>query len=284
VSEETDQNKVNNTIDSITNLAKVIPIYQDAIQPAAKEVGKVLQTVGMALNMALEPIRKKVWNASAFNEFVDEDVNNKLKNTPPEDIVIPPLNVVGPAFEALRYAGDDNNLRELYANLLASSMDKTTSAQTHPSFVEILKQLTPDEAKILNYISVDGYIPFLDIYANGSITLQKEYTSLYKKVSLLDEGVGFGDGVKFDNRDNLSAYINNLSRLGLTDYSEIKSMWVKEPHDALFHQFKKNNERLQRLGDSVYHTAYSLLLTDFGKLFIDTCIIDHSTKRAAKEH
>ncbi len=44
-------------------------------------------------------------------------------------------------------------LREMFANLLASAMNSDVSNDVHPSFVEIIKQLSPDEAKILKYFS-----------------------------------------------------------------------------------------------------------------------------------
>jgi hypothetical protein len=59
--EEPDNNAVSQTLDSVANLAKAIPLYQDAIQPVAKEVGKSLCTVGKTLNLALEPLNGIVW-------------------------------------------------------------------------------------------------------------------------------------------------------------------------------------------------------------------------------
>ena len=50
----------------------------------------------------------------------------KLKNVPEENIVTPPPSIAGPVFEALRFSGEDIDLRELYTNLLASAMDNST--------------------------------------------------------------------------------------------------------------------------------------------------------------
>lgn len=49
------------TIKAVTGLVKEVSIYQDAIQPVAKETGKALGTVGRAVNAALLPIRALVW-------------------------------------------------------------------------------------------------------------------------------------------------------------------------------------------------------------------------------
>lgn len=47
---------VKSKIDAITGLVKAVPIYNDAIQPAAKEIGKSLATVTKTINIAWAPI------------------------------------------------------------------------------------------------------------------------------------------------------------------------------------------------------------------------------------
>jgi hypothetical protein len=41
-------------------------------------------------------------------------------------------------------------LKELYLNLLATASDDRRTHQAHPAFAEIIKQLAPDETKLLN--------------------------------------------------------------------------------------------------------------------------------------
>src|SRR5438874_638088 len=107
-------------------LAKALPVYEDAIQPVAEQVGKALATVGAAVNAALLPLKGLVWGAEKFEEFLQTNVSRKLENVPPERIVTPPLHVAGPVLESLRYTGNEPALREMYANLLAASMDSQT--------------------------------------------------------------------------------------------------------------------------------------------------------------
>ena len=61
---EINENKDTNvkaTIDAVTGLVKAIPIYQDAVQPAARQIGKSLETVSKTVNIALAPIKSLVW-------------------------------------------------------------------------------------------------------------------------------------------------------------------------------------------------------------------------------
>lgn len=53
--------KVKDVIDATAGLVKAIPIYEDAVQPAAKQVGKALETVTKAVNVALAPVSLLIW-------------------------------------------------------------------------------------------------------------------------------------------------------------------------------------------------------------------------------
>lgn len=131
-----DENNIRDAADAIRGIAEAVPIYQDVVQPAAQEIGKALQTVAKTVHIALAPISALVWGYEQISEFVGRRVTEKLKNVPPERIQTPSPNVAVPALEALRYTGHSEPLRELFANLLATSLDSETARNAHPSFVE----------------------------------------------------------------------------------------------------------------------------------------------------
>lgn len=158
-----EESKIRDVVDAVTGVAKAVPIYQDVIQPAAQEVGKALQTVAKTVHIALAPVSVLVWGYDQIKDFVSTKVTDRLKNVPPENIITPKPNVAGPTLEALRYTGHEPSLSELYANLLAASMDKSTAQGAHPAFVEIIKQLTPDEAKVLALFVVGMPFPLINV-------------------------------------------------------------------------------------------------------------------------
>lgn len=53
-----------------------------------------------------------------------------------------------PTLQAITYSWHKENLRELYLNLLSSSMDKTVENSVHLSYVDIIKQLSPTDALV----------------------------------------------------------------------------------------------------------------------------------------
>lgn len=261
-------NKVKETIDAVTGLVKAVPVYDDLVQPAAKELGKSLETLAKAINVALYPVSGLVWGFEQIKGFLDTKLASKLKDVPPEDIIPPKPNVAGPAIEALRYTGHEESLSDMYANLLASAMNKNTAEGAHPAFVEVIKQLTPDEAKLMALFLKDEPFQVLSVRAelktgNGGITIAHN-------LSL------FGERASLEVKALIPSYLDNLNRLGLiyihnrdsyTDpgmYDELEASELVQHHKSLA------DARLDRTSSFV--RGY-VRLTDLGEQFGKVCVL-----------
>lgn len=268
--EEKTEGNVEATINAVTGLAKAVPIYQDALQPAAKEIGKALGTIAKTVNVALAPVSALVWGYDQIKEFVDNKVTEKLQNVPEENIVTPPPHVAGPALESLRYTGSINELKELYANLLASSMDSATTKDAHPSFVEIIKQLSSDEAKLLTALISKEQEPAVTIRNN-----RKDNSGgrdQFRNFTVLGEKVGVQDFSRIPN------YLDNLCRLGLlkipASYVLVGENIYKhlDEHPVVKSIIESINKDDSRKSDLVHKT---IMVTGLGRQFINTCVNDH---------
>lgn len=133
----------------------------------------------------------------------------------------------GPAIEALRFAGHNEPLRDLYANLLATAMDADTARYAHPAFVEIVKQLSPDEAKLLVEASR------LPVNELAFVTLSASVTGSTGKSIVLHRFVTLGERAGCAFPDLTSSYLNNLERLGLLEIDDT-AHWVGEQADVIF--------------------------------------------------
>lgn len=264
------ESNVEGTINAVAGLAKAVPIYEDALQPAAQEIGKALGTVAKTVNVALAPVSALVWGYDKIKDFVDTKVSEKLTNVKEEDIVSPPPNVAGPALESLKYTGCIEELKELYANLIASSMDKNTSHKAHPSFVEIIKQLSPDEAKLLVFFTTAGSAPILDIKNNREDKSGGRYEYRY----FTNIGVALG----VENLSLNSTYWSNLIRLGLIDIPD-NFVLIEE---GIYEQLEQHPDVkfiIDRIdgqegrASEVIKTA--AIVTDLGRQFINVCVTDH---------
>ncbi|WP_412095180.1 Abi-alpha family protein, partial [Bacillus haynesii] len=54
---------------------------------------------------------------------------------PEENLVEPPLHIIGPTIEASKFYFESDELRSMFSNLIAASIDSETINKTHPAFV-----------------------------------------------------------------------------------------------------------------------------------------------------
>lgn len=261
---------------SVTEIAKVVceivdkvPVYQDAIQPAARELGQGLRIVAKAVNAALTPVEGFIWGVEKIRDFVRERVTSKLENVPPEEIQQPKAHIAVPAIEALRYTGEEGNLSELYANLLATSMDRATAYRAHPGFVDMIKNMCPDEARIMRFLSTNQYYPIINI--KSVAVSDNSFLVRHRHLSLI------GLDAKCEHVPLASNYLDNLERLGLL---QVETM-VKMSHEGAYARIeehpevKKIIEDLKKVeGRRVEIEKIRLAVTDLGQQFIRSCVID----------
>lgn len=192
-------------------LVKAKPVYEDVVQPGAKEAGKAIATVGQAVNAALAPLRLVVWGIDQVEAFLKSALAERLQHVPAEHITTPSPQVIGPAVESLRFVAENTTLRNMYASLIATSMDSRIARSAHPAFVEILKQITPHEAKILG-LAVDGNIPVIEARLSGwyrGASLSYSAIECWADIAAVCE---CGD-------DSLTeSYLINMRRLGLIEF------------------------------------------------------------------
>lgn len=248
---------------NVLGIKEVVPkAYEDLLQPAAQELGKSLVVVARAVSIALAPVEGAVWGYDRIRSWLSVKLTQKLANTADEDIQQPPMNIAGPTIQNLTFAGEIPSLREFYANLLASSMDKKTASVSHPAFVRIIEELTPDEARILS--SFVGYGPddviFHEVFETES-GRTRSGQDLHRRWYFLCNEVGV------EHIDNCFTYWENLQRLRLvsvlsTSRSELFGPGHDDRHGSYDSHLDQTTER-------------SLYLTEFGANFVSACIDPH---------
>lgn len=270
-----EESKVRDVVDAVTGLAKVVPVYQDVLQPAAQELGKALQTVAKTVHVALAPVSALVWGYDQIKDFVSTKVAERLRNVPPENIVTPKPNVAGPALESLRYTGHESSLSDLYANLLAAAMDKATASGAHPAFVEIIKQLTPDEARLVGLFVHHIPFPLLDVrWDYKSPTDEK---SGGQEVLVNFSLLGAQAEVEFPHLT--PTYIDNLCRLGLAEIPTMFKYTAKGVYEPLESASEVQNAKSQIEGNPELRCSLlrkGLRVTELGKQFSRICVLRKS--------
>ena len=194
-------------------------------------------------------------------------LEEKLKNIPSENIVPPSPRIAVPTLQNASIT-EDIEIRELYAQLLANSMNETMKDGIHPAFVEIIKQLSPDEAKILRYMSSNTIIPTITLRC---VNENEEGYDVVKNFS------NVGELAKCEYPFEVGKYFDNLIRLGLLKNDMLASLINKalyEPlkkHQHLESQIKTIEHQAPPLNKPEFKESY-ISMTDFGTSFCEICL------------
>lgn len=202
----------------------------------------------------------------AKNEIDVENLKNSMlqevATIPPENIQEPPLKILGPALEASKYYIEEEELRSMFAKILASSFDDRKNSIIHPSFVEIIKQLDITDARILQALKAKGYVTDSPIPCMKVVEKSDNGTkTIFPIIYFIDGSEGI---------DELAPSLTNLERLGLL---KIKSD-TYSTNDSKY-EFIRNNSVVQYLLQkfpefSVEKMCFSI--TPLGKNFLEVCL------------
>ena len=207
-----DNNDIKTAVGIGQSLIEKTSFYEDALRGGAKELGKSLETAGKAVNICLSPIGVIVWGYELVKDYIVEKVSKKLSGLPPEQIQTPRANIAVPAIEGIRITHDEPSLQELFANLIASSMNKQTALGVLPSFVKVISEITPDEAKIISFLFARNICPIINLNkvnknTGGFHLIVSHFTNITKKINC-----------EFPTMT--PAYLENLERLKIIEIRE----------------------------------------------------------------
>lgn len=238
--------------------------YEDVVHPSAKSIGNTLSLVPRTVGVWLGKWEKWVINGEESIKLTASAVQEKASKIPEEKLTEPESYVAIPAIQQLSYCYDSEELREMYANLLVSSMNTDTKYQVHPSFVDIIKQLTPDEAKLLKKLSKMSGFPLVDVRMKLPSGGYKEVVHNFTNVS---EGV-------CDCPSNIFAYLDNFERLKLINIQNEQHFVNDDLYKPLENHPEINKVMSQTLPDGYKNEIHKGLfeLTAFGQEFIKICL------------
>ena len=240
-------------MDWLEILRKFLPVnefYQDALQPGAKELGQALRDMVKTARLLLGPISYLAAHHDRWERYL-----KRLSDKVPEaDMITVHPQISGPALDGLRYVDENGLIAEMFLNLLARAMDKRRVNEAHPAFVEIIRQLSPDEALILfklkkarySYTRKDRIIPRDDSHS--------PYTQIGELQQVIIDNEFPTSELTFPG--NFSIYVEHLAHLDLLVTRPIAHK--KSDPDSPGNQVK-----------------LELRFTNFGCMFRDACVPDN---------
>lgn len=260
---ENDNKDIINT--TISEIGK--EVYNDAVSPSMKTVGKTLNGV---VKIMLAPVRALIWGWEKIEKCVTDGLEKRFKNSKPEELTNPDARVAVPVIQALQYSANEDFIREMFLNLLANDMIKGNKAYIHPSYVEIIKQMSSLDAILLKVLS-DKQKRFIKTI-NPNISVDKNSNQAY--VGAFPECfLGFTiDGYSlFD----ISASLLHLQKFGLIDL-----MFDRTAGTDGYEELEKSDllnivlERYKQVNPNacLKFTKSIININDYGKSFIKVCI------------
>ncbi len=199
-----------------------------------------------------------------FDTEFHEDMAKKLAEIPEEYLATPSPSVAIPAMQGLSYSLEEPNLKEMYLNLLATATDDRMKENAHPSFADIIKQLSPREASLLLNTLRSGLLPVVRLMRTVEEGVGGVLMVNYL-LPLADTNTG-----ELAEEPSLPVWIDNWIRLGLieVDYGryltdEDRYAWVEGRPE-----FVRLEQDDQRGKDGIDVGRGSLRATDFGARFL----------------
>ena len=244
-------------------------MYHDVVQPIVKPVAETVSLLPRAIQAALTPVEQWIEERRYNLAETKKLLQQKLEKIPLEQIVSPEAHIAVPAIQYISYCMDNEELRNMYANLLANSMNSFMKNDIHPAFIEIIKQLCPDEAKIMKvFYQTSNYIPTISVIKTNS---KKE------KENIIVDFSNLGEIAACDYPFEITKYFNNLIRLGLIERGPYASyMSNTSYYDQLINhpyiQDIKNNTKLGEKFTSIIFNKSFMVLTAFGYSFCSICL------------
>lgn len=163
-------NKMTFMNNEIVDLVKATPnvlgmVYQDLAQPGVKAVGNALGTVLEFSASFLLPV--KLLNEKFKLNFTKRlnEYREKLEQIPEDKQCEVHPQIGTPIMEKLSYTTNEE-IADLFTTLLANASNIDMVNTAHPSFVNMIERLSPDEARILKYLHSANEILYCSFKAN----------------------------------------------------------------------------------------------------------------------
>ena len=195
-------------------------VYKDLAQPGVRRLG---QTLAGVVNTALRPADGVLWSINQAFDWVSAVVSRRLEDrgVPRDRIITPPAMIEGRTLQGLQVSGpaEEPQLRNMFAALLATAMDRESADRVHPAMVTTLGQMIPDKARFLSVITTRRAVVI------NAANLQRDWLGygswsyhFYDDICLA--------GVTYDN---YWRFLESLKHLGVIEFAVPSSAeWERE--------------------------------------------------------
>lgn len=255
--------------------------FSNIVSPPTKVVGNFfgdLFNFAFGYNMHEKAEKSRLKHQKNIEDF-QKKLNENVSSIPEEHRIPPKESVVGPALEASKYYFDEDEIREMFEKLITNSMDDRQAAKVHPSFTEIIKQMSPLDAQNLKLFKTNSQLPIVQFKVKSRNDIRK-YILIATNV--------FISNPDCQDIELQAVSISSLCRIGLLeikygDYITNDSVYEQFLSLPLYIDLKNQLEALNIASETFIgitnkekHDLHCekgyVQLTPLGKTFISICL------------
>lgn len=241
-------------------------VADDIVRPTSKSIG---ENLGLLVDGVMgwlgywgqkQKIKRETYLADYKKKIVE-----KVAGIPENKLNEPKIRIVGPAIEASKFYIEEEEFRELFAELVTSACDADYVNKVHPAFPEIIKQMSYLDIKLLEILRQTHTLPCCTIYEthkDGKISPYSHIMFDFKDVKhSLDQSKELHLTQSVENLERLGLLIKNSNVIELNyDYEKFRNHWFYKSLEHIFETESKINMR-----------KYRIELTQIGQDFVSCC-------------
>ena len=244
-------------------------VAEDLVRPTSKSIG---ENMGLLVDGVMGWLgywgqKQQIKRAVCLEEYKKQIVQ-KITKIPEENLIEPSARIVGPAIESSKFFIEETTCREMFAQLIASSCNSAVSGAVHPSFPEIIKQLSPLDARFLLLFKKQGTFPIAELIEEHTNAVLTPY------LHILFDFMTVPNDFTYPEQLELSKTVDMLVRFGILikndriiqsdyDYDTFKKHW-----------FYSAVEKTLEEGSTLKIHSYRIELTLLGEDFVRSCVPD----------
>lgn len=232
--------------------------FGNALKNVLEEPSKYLgHTITNVLKICLDRINyfAEIIDAERKSKYGINYLEEEIQAIPENKYQDPKLDIAGPIAEAYGWYLKNDDVCQLFANLLISSCHIDLSKYIHPSFVIVLKQLSPIDAKLLYCFKNFPEYLYRFTLLNG-----QTYTIPISK-NLLNYGY-----------EPLDSSLINLKRLGIIDFLGNNLMATLSNDREIRDSQEFKNFKYQITEKTKSDIIIQVKMTSYGKQFLKACV------------
>lgn len=257
----------------------MLPSIEISIRKQGENMESHLITVATVGTFAFELLKPLIENSiryrqmkimnkvhdQIFEQQYIKSITDKTDLIVPDNFQTPNPSILLPAIdESLLYINEEE-IKEMFAKLIASSFDKSKTEFIHPGFIGIIKQLSPLDAKVLIAVKKMSSLQKL-----SGISLIDNNQREYRVIEM-----PFND---FGDIKQCALSVDNLMRLGLIAVDSINNVFELSPDREYVEMIEREpyqaHNSISKIANDNNCGVYPVKahLTVLGEYFLKVCI------------